>query len=133
PADARLASGQEAEALDPALTPDQAHPLRLEALRRGGVVLVLSEDVATRHRRGVGLPVAVERERTSDGAGHQRGPADTVPQLGGRKHGFAGNAGEVGALAAHEALLHESHALATGCQPRCGVLARRASGETPDY
>ena len=27
--------------------------------------LVLGDDVATRHRRGVGLPVAVERERTA--------------------------------------------------------------------
>lgn len=132
PADAKIAGGQDAGSLDAAARLDQVGAFREQALHRAGVVLVLGHDVAAGHGGRVRLPVAVQRQRTSDGAGGHGRAADALPQLGGRQHRLARDAREVGAFAAHQPFLDQRHALAALRQERRGVFAGRAAAQDYD-
>ena len=68
PADAGSAGGEDARSLDATPGLDHADALVLEVPDGAGVVAMLGDDVPAGHGGGVGLPVAVQRERTADGA-----------------------------------------------------------------
>ncbi len=129
PSDAQFTDGDDASILDLPSGLDDADVLRLQALHRGRVVLMLGNDVPARYRRGVRLDATIEDHGATGGTGRQRRTPDAVPQLGGCQHGLAGYAREVGAFAAHQPRLHHGHPLTAIGQQGRDVVTGRATAE----